>query len=302
MINKRKSIAMGVIVIAAVFVLFLLSQTPTVISATISPEVIVKGQSQEVTVIVVAKPRLLVNPGIKAIMAERGYKGTPKTEKDWIKYFSVFRLNSKTLGYLAKQDKDQDGNVIYKGTFTINHPIAVTAQIQPTNLFGMNLLPKTTPELSRLAITTRSTTIPPDPGEAGKATLEGVDSDHDGLRDDVQREIMFLAPESEKMRMALGAYAKVEQTLASSPNLSKEESNAFLEKISAAGACISALQELNDRIIYSNYAREIRKTNIVLNTPEREKVSKNNYWRADLQFGGFAELSRCSFNPSDYAD
>lgn len=29
-------------------------------------------------------------------------------------------------------------------------------------------------------------TLPPDPGEAGKATLEGIDSDKDGLRDDVQ--------------------------------------------------------------------------------------------------------------------
>ncbi len=29
--------------------------------------------------------------------------------------------------------------------------------------------------------------LPPDPGEAGKKTLEGIDSDHDGVRDDVQR-------------------------------------------------------------------------------------------------------------------
>jgi len=30
-------------------------------------------------------------------------------------------------------------------------------------------------------------TLPPDPGEAGKQTLEGIDSDNDGVRDDVQR-------------------------------------------------------------------------------------------------------------------
>ena len=31
--------------------------------------------------------------------------------------------------------------------------------------------------------------LPPDPGEAGKQTLEGIDSDNDGVRDDVQRYI-----------------------------------------------------------------------------------------------------------------
>lgn len=31
--------------------------------------------------------------------------------------------------------------------------------------------------------------LPPDPGEAGKATLEGIDSDGDGVRDDIQRYI-----------------------------------------------------------------------------------------------------------------
>lgn len=302
MLNKRKKVFIGGTVIVAVVALFLISQTPEVISATVSPEVIVKGQAQEVTVMVVVNPRMFFAPSIKAIMAERGYKGTPKTEKDWIKYFSVFKLNPKTLSNLTKQGKDQDGNVIYKGTFTINHPAAVTAQIQPTNLFGMNLLPKAAPEIARIAITARTATIPPDPGEASKTTLEGIDSDNDGLRDDVQREIIFLSPESEKMRMALGTYAKVEQTLSSSPNLSKEESNALLEKISAAGECISALQNSNDQIIYSNYARKARKTNIVLNTPERKKISERNYWQAGIQFGGITDISRCTFNPSDYAD
>ncbi len=31
--------------------------------------------------------------------------------------------------------------------------------------------------------------LPPDPGDAGKVSLQGIDSDNDGLRDDVQRYI-----------------------------------------------------------------------------------------------------------------
>jgi hypothetical protein len=44
---------------------------------------------------------------------------------------------------------------------------------------------------------------PPDPGEAGKKTLEGIDSDHDGLRDDLQRWIYARFPNDPKKRAAL---------------------------------------------------------------------------------------------------
>lgn len=33
--------------------------------------------------------------------------------------------------------------------------------------------------------------LPPDPGEQGRATVEGIDSDNDGIRDDVQRHIVL---------------------------------------------------------------------------------------------------------------
>ncbi|PJE64720.1 MAG: hypothetical protein COU90_00395 [Candidatus Ryanbacteria bacterium CG10_big_fil_rev_8_21_14_0_10_43_42] len=45
--------------------------------------------------------------------------------------------------------------------------------------------------------------LPPDPGEAGKVTLEGIDSDGDGVRDDIQRYIALTYLDSEKTRAAL---------------------------------------------------------------------------------------------------
>ena len=48
--------------------------------------------------------------------------------------------------------------------------------------------------------------LPPDPGEAGKATLEGIDSDQDGIRDDIQRYIALTYPDSQKTRAALKQY------------------------------------------------------------------------------------------------
>lgn len=45
--------------------------------------------------------------------------------------------------------------------------------------------------------------LPPDPGEEGKQTLLGLDSDSDGVRDDIQRYIYYAHPNDEKIRVAL---------------------------------------------------------------------------------------------------
>jgi len=45
--------------------------------------------------------------------------------------------------------------------------------------------------------------LPPDPGAAGDATLEGVDVNDNGIRDDIERWIYMTYPNSEKLRMAL---------------------------------------------------------------------------------------------------
>jgi len=55
------------------------------------------------------------------------------------------------------------------------------------------------------------TNLPPDPGAAGKLTLSGIDSDNDGVRDDVQRWIVMTYPNSQKTRAALTQRTKVMQ-------------------------------------------------------------------------------------------
>ena len=51
--------------------------------------------------------------------------------------------------------------------------------------------------------------LPPDPGEAGKKTIDGIDADKDGVRDDVQRFIYEQWPDSERSRRVLYEVAKV---------------------------------------------------------------------------------------------
>jgi len=53
--------------------------------------------------------------------------------------------------------------------------------------------------------------LPPDPGEAGKATLAGIDSNNDGVRDDLEREIVYMYPQNEEVRRVLRAMVKTGQ-------------------------------------------------------------------------------------------
>jgi len=57
--------------------------------------------------------------------------------------------------------------------------------------------------VSGAAQSDKAIALPPDPGEAGKQTLLGIDSDNDGVRDDIQRWIYLTYPDDEKLRLAL---------------------------------------------------------------------------------------------------
>ena len=58
-----------------------------------------------------------------------------------------------------------------------------------------------------------SNALPPDPVDAGKATLSGTDSDNDGLRDDVQRAISTLEYSGEALgsvtQLAMGIQSAI---------------------------------------------------------------------------------------------
>jgi len=74
---------------------------------------------------------------------------------------------------------------------------------------------------------------------AESATVAGVDADHDGVRDDVNRYIAATYPNSAKSRSALMQYAKSVQT--SFVNVSTARHAATLEpQLLRAGACVTA--------------------------------------------------------------
>lgn len=138
--------------------------------------------------------------------------------------------------------------------------------------------------------------LPPDPGEAGKATLEGVDSDGDGVRDDIERYIAFNHADSERIRKALTSYSLgMQAALLSEGN--RDQAFAAVEQGNRAVDCLLYLK--------GEQAPEIRKALRAeyLNTYERSGAYRQyNSLLSGTEFTLVTEderKARCDFNPDE---
>lgn len=136
---------------------------------------------------------------------------------------------------------------------------------------------RTLPQTLKTSITYAVVPLPPDPGEAGKATTAGIDSDGDGVRDDVERWIALTYPDSARIRAALTQEAKVYQT---------ELTDGSIDVLgfSAASDCVGSAFMTSDADVAGGRtalaaSRLIKAT--VLNTPARTEA----YYQADSRLG-----------------
>ena len=104
--------------------------------------------------------------------------------------------------------------------------------------------------------------LPPDPGEAGLETVAGVDSDSDGVRDDIQRFIALTYPDQPEVQKALTQYAEAtQQSLLETSDPVKAGANA--EKNQKAIECLFFKDPGNASRTFDKIHAEI------LNTKER---------------------------------
>jgi len=135
--------------------------------------------------------------------------------------------------------------------------------------------------------------LPPDPGEAGMQTLLGIDSDSDGVRDDIQRYIYFTYPDNEKVRMALTQIAIEYQGLlsqASDPDAAFNHAT----RMARHGECLFYIQgeaSLDDRAALKAE---------ILNTRERSiaYINYNNALGGEMILGAPVQdwKNSCNFD------
>ena len=107
--------------------------------------------------------------------------------------------------------------------------------------------------------------LPPDPGKAGKETLLGIDTDGDGVRDDIQRYIYFTYPDDKKLRLGLTYYAKEFQGVLKDAN-DREAAYDHANKMARHGDCLWYLK--GEEAIDICHALRAK----ILNTRERSKA------------------------------
>lgn len=110
-------------------------------------------------------------------------------------------------------------------------------------------------------------TLPSDPGEDGKATLLGIDSDNDGVRDDIQRYIYFTYPDEKNVRLALTQISINYQELLPVAN-DPEAVHVVVEKIYRSIECLFYVK--NDFATADQIEEAL--TAEILNTEERSRV------------------------------
>lgn len=121
------------------------------------------------------------------------------------------------------------------------------------------------------------TNLPSDPGEAGNKTVEGIDANLNGIRDDVELAIFKEYPDSAKVRAALLQYALVGQMILTQPFLNTVLATEVIREHSRADTCVAdslvprlspeSIREWSDLEKIDEYEKFVE--NIQFNTEER---------------------------------
>lgn len=140
--------------------------------------------------------------------------------------------------------------------------------------------------------------LPLDPGADVDKTVQGIDANTNGIRDDVELAIFKEYPDSAKKRLPLLQYALVLQKQATLPIVNGETVTATVEDKSRAELCLWTLSSradlkkfLSDMDRYQNFVTELQ-----FNTEERKSYRDKIY----EYLGSYSASSEsCDLDPSE---
>jgi hypothetical protein len=143
--------------------------------------------------------------------------------------------------------------------------------------------------------------LPPDPGPDGDATLEGIDSNNNGIRDDIERWIYLTYPESEKLRRALiQEYYPLQNMIIHGHQQDRDAVYNDMDALMRSGECLFYVYQKSPH----NITAELKA--LIVNTDERF----NGYMESSRLLGGGSFRGRhpserktsCTFDPDVISD
>ena len=150
--------------------------------------------------------------------------------------------------------------------------------------------------------------LPPDPGMEADKTLQGIDKNNNGIRDDVELAIFKEYPNSAKTRAVLLQYALIMQIETSQPFLNYEIVTKIINEESRADTCLS--DTLVPRISPESSRNDVdmEKIEKIINFIEEKQINNNIRKEAHNSFykyigtqGKFTESLKGYLNTKDYS-
>jgi hypothetical protein len=114
--------------------------------------------------------------------------------------------------------------------------------------------------------------LPPDPGEAGKTTLAGIDSNNDGVRDDLEREIIYMYPQNQEVRKVLRAMVKKEQDMITTTGDHEHFKGLTISSL----AFLDCYNYLVFGVDLADHSKSNFLISLVRNTSERLRIAQKN--------------------------
>lgn len=135
--------------------------------------------------------------------------------------------------------------------------------------------------------------LPPDPGEKADKTIEGVDANENGIRDDVELAVFKEYPNSAKTRAVLLQYALALQMEFTQPILNKDTVTETIRELSRADVCIAdTLVPRQSPESFREYV-DIEKINTYIDFVEKLQINTEGRIKYDEEFynklGSFSE-------------
>ena len=141
--------------------------------------------------------------------------------------------------------------------------------------------------------------LPPDPGTEADKTVQGIDANNNGIRDDVELAVFKAYPNSAKTRAVLLQYALALQMEVIQPMVNKETVTAVAEETSRGYSCIGDVISRDNMEEFTKvtdeYINFIEKKQ--LNTEERKKA-QNDFYNNNL--GSFELQNGCNINLNSF--
>lgn len=278
---NKKIIITAAVTVAAILGagVWWLEAAPTVGTAAASPAYIVINTPTPVTITASITDSSLLANGVNLLKTDAAGK------------------TLSTVGVMRDDGLNGDvkaGDKIFSYRLTVNQPSVGQVYYRVSAAFK-GVLQRSLSNV--VAITVDPFKLPPDPGEAGKQTLTGIDSDGDGVRDDYQRYVAAKYVSSAKSQAAASQYGKAVQA-ALLPESSTSPS-AALSGMLAGSRCLAATIGIKE-----SYEALFELDQQLLNTGQRQAVFKDLQLKmrgVPIDSPDFDKLTPfCNLNPDNF--